>query len=365
MQSVGFSVIQPSRCLRQKTFPLLKNVSLTFGEETAVRPYADVDRPDTMGPPSVKAKTKPGTAPRKPSSKKKDTAPETPFDTYLREINEVPLLSAKKEKALARRVQAGDQAARDHLIRANLRLVVNIARRFVGKGLSLPDLAAEGNLGLLHAVRRFDPERNIRFSTYATYWIKDSIQTALINQRRGIRLPAYVVSKISKYRKQEKALSVELGRKPTYAEVATAMGLTEDMKLWRTLKSGLDTLDRQICKEQHSLGEEDDDILAVDAPSQEQSPEEMAKKRDLIRRVTHLLDLETDNGPLEHREKVVLILRYGLFGEEPHTLTKIGSIMGLTRERIRQIETDAVKKLQEHFQQSETPPRTLPTKKAS
>lgn len=154
-----------------------------------------------------------------------DLQPQSPLETYLREINETPLLNAKEECELARRIAEGDVRARDHMVRANLRLVVNIARGYVGKGLGLQDLIEEGNLGLLRAVEGFDPDVGTRFSTYASYWIKQSIKRALINSAKTIRIPAYMVELLSKWRRASARLSEELGRTPTQEEVGRILGL--------------------------------------------------------------------------------------------------------------------------------------------
>src|SRR2546421_5348979 len=152
-------------------------------------------------------------------------AVQSPLETYLREINETPLLNADQEKVLAHRIEDGDNEARDRMVRANLRLVVNIARSYTGKGLGLQDLIEEGNLGLLRAVEGFDPNMNTRFSTYASYWIKQSIKRALVNTAKTIRIPAYMVELLAKWRRATNKLTDELGRPPTHEEVARYMGL--------------------------------------------------------------------------------------------------------------------------------------------
>src|SRR5438552_7840195 len=150
---------------------------------------------------------------------------QSPLETYLSEINETALLSAEEEKLLALRIEEGDSEARDHMIRANLRLVVNIARSYIGKGLGLEDLVAEGNLGLLRAVEGFDPTMNTRFSTYASYWIKQSIKRAVVNTAKTIRVPAYMAELLSKWRRATNKLTDELGRTPTDEEVARMVGV--------------------------------------------------------------------------------------------------------------------------------------------
>src|SRR3954449_10226837 len=157
--------------------------------------------------------------------RKTGTAVQTPLETYLREINETALLNAKEEKELAMLIGQGDTAARDRMVRANLRLVVNIARGYSGKGLGLQDLIEEGNLGLLRAVEGFDPDMNTRFSTYASYWIKQSIKRSLINCGKTIRIPAYMVELLAKWRRATSKLQDELGRPPTHEEVARSMNL--------------------------------------------------------------------------------------------------------------------------------------------
>src|SRR5437016_9727479 len=150
---------------------------------------------------------------------------QSPLETYLREINETPLLNAEEERQLAYRIEGGDSEARDRMVRANLRLVVNIARNYIGKGLGLQDLMEEGNLGLLRAVEGFDPSMNTRFSTYASYWIKQSIKRALVNTAKTIRIPAYMVELLATWRRATSQLTDALGRPPTHAESAKRLGL--------------------------------------------------------------------------------------------------------------------------------------------
>src|ERR671932_1853856 len=159
------------------------------------------------------------------SQRQRSDSVQSPLETYLREINETPLLTAEDEKRLAYRIEEGDSEARDRMVRANLRLVVNIARSYTGKGLSLQDLIEEGNLGLLRAVEGFDPSRETRFSTYASYWIKQSIKRALVNTAKTIRIPAYMVELLAKWRRATTKLQDELGRPPTHEEVAKSLNL--------------------------------------------------------------------------------------------------------------------------------------------
>lgn len=261
------------------------------------------------------------------------------METYLHDINETPLLSAEEEKKLAYRIGEGDCKARDYMVRANLRLVVNIARGYTGRGLSLQDLIAEGNMGLMRAVEGFDPGRNIRFSTYASYWIKQSIKRGLINTGKTVRLPAYMVELLSKWRRATNRLHDLLGRPPTEEEVAAELKLPR--KKLAIIKKAIRVYSSAPQSDQPDEGTTLDDI--VQDCSTQQPDTEMAHL-DELGRVLVLLDT------LEPREAQVVRLRFGLSGEEPKTLNEIGTRLGLTRERVRQIETEALRKLREHLQ---------------
>jgi RNA polymerase primary sigma factor len=269
------------------------------------------------------------------------TSVQTPLETYLREINETPLLSAEEEKELACRVGVGDSAARDRMVRANLRLVVNIARGYSGKGLGLEDLIAEGNLGLVRAVEAFDPSRDTRFSTYASYWIKQSIKRTLVNTAKSIRLPAYTVELLTKWRRATAQLQEELGRAPTTEEVANKLNLSRKKlaivnKAIRIANAGPQT---DQPEEGRSLEE-----LLMDENGQ--TPDVRLAHGEELHQVLHCLD------QLENREATVLRLRFGLNNEPPQTLSEIGARLGLTRERVRQIEREALGKLSERLQAS-------------
>ncbi|MCE9607815.1 MAG: RNA polymerase sigma factor RpoD/SigA [Planctomycetia bacterium] len=266
--------------------------------------------------------------------KRTGTAVQSPLETYLREINETSLLTAADEQQLARAIAQGDLAARDRMVRANLRLVVNIARGYTGKGLALPDLIEEGNLGLLRAVEGFDPDMGTRFSTYASYWIKQSIKRSLINSAKTIRIPAYMVELLSKWRRATVRLTEELGRGPTPEEVARVLGLPR--KKLSIIKKAIHIYNQTPQTDQAdngwSLGE-----MVMD--ERQKSPElEMTEGDDM----THILRmLET----MEPRESTILRMRFGLDDNTPRTLKEIGEILGLTRERVRQLETEALAKL--------------------
>jgi RNA polymerase primary sigma factor len=272
----------------------------------------------------------------KKSRRKVSEAVQSPLETYLREINETALLSPEDEQALAIAIGEGDVEARDRMVRANLRLVVNIARGYTGKGLGLQDLIEEGNLGLLRAVEGFDPAIGTRFSTYASYWIKQSIKRALINYAKTIRIPAYMVELLSKWRRASIRLAEELGRTPTPEEVARVLGLPR--KKLSIIKKAIRIYNLTPQPDQAetgwSLGE-----TVMDERTR--TPDEDLVEHDNLR---HVLDrLET----MDPREATVLRMRFGLDDGEPRTLKEIGEALGLTRERVRQIETEALAKLAE------------------
>ena len=267
---------------------------------------------------------------------KSSSSLQTPLETYLREINETALLTADEEKMLARAIGQGDAMARDRMVRANLRLVVNIARGYTGKGLGLQDLIEEGNLGLLRAVEGFDPTMGTRFSTYASYWIKQSIKRALINSAKTIRIPAYMVELLSKWRRASIRLTDELRRVPTPEEIARLLGLPK--RKLPIIKKAIQIYNSTPQTEQAdsgwSLGE-----MVMD--ERMRTPDDELLESDVMMKVKEMM------GDLDEREQKVLKFRFGLGDSEPHTLKEIGERLGLTRERVRQIETEALKKLGE------------------
>jgi RNA polymerase primary sigma factor len=265
---------------------------------------------------------------------------QSPVETYLREINETPLLNAEQEKQLAYRIEEGDSAARDQMVRANLRLVVNIARGYAGKGLDLPDLIAEGNLGLMRAVEAFDPSRNIRFSTYASYWIKQSIKRTLVNTAKTIRLPAYMVELLTKWRRATAKLQEELGRMPTQEEIAGSLHLSKKKLL--IIKKAIRVYQAIPQTDTGEPGQSLDETLL---DCQERTPSSALVEADDL---NHVLDLLEKMDP---REATVLRMRFGLDDQEPKTLKEIGERLGLTRERVRQIEKEALSKLSESMQE--------------
>jgi RNA polymerase primary sigma factor len=254
---------------------------------------------------------------------------------YLREISRIALLTREQEAELARRVRAGDEAAKARFIEANLRLVVQIARRYLNRGLPLPDLIEEGNLGLMRAVEKFEPERGLRFSTYATWWIRQAIVRALANQARTIRVPVHVGLLLARYQREQQRLMQELGRMPTQEELAAALNTTVEQ---------IDELEevrqQQPLSLETPLGHEDEGRLAdvVADPSADPSIA-------LTRLFHERADLVSVLDDLAANERTVLRRRFGLEDDPPETLEAIGQRLSLTRERVRQIEAGGLRKL--------------------
>ncbi len=259
---------------------------------------------------------------------------EDPVRMYLKEIGTVPLLTAEEELELAKRKSEGDQEAKERLIEANLRLVVSIAKRYTGRGMSFLDLVQEGNLGLIKGVEKFDYTKGYKLSTYATWWIRQSVTRALADQARTIRVPVHMVETINKMSKMQRKLTLELGYEPSVSELAAALDMSEE-KVMEIM---------QIAREPASLetpiGEEDDSNLGdFVADSNAVTPEGNVESVMLREHIDVLLD------DLKDREKQVVILRFGLEDGHPRTLEEVGKEFNVTRERIRQIEAKALRKL--------------------
>ncbi|MCI8958554.1 MAG: RNA polymerase sigma factor RpoD [Lachnospiraceae bacterium] len=259
---------------------------------------------------------------------------EDPVRMYLKEIGTVPLLSAEEEIALAKRKAEGDEHAKERLIEANLRLVVSIAKRYTGRGMSFLDLVQEGNLGLIKGVEKFDYTKGYKLSTYATWWIRQSVTRALADQARTIRVPVHMVETINKMSKMQRKLTLELGYEPSVAELAEALEMSED-KVMEIM---------QIAREPASLetpiGEEDDSNLGdFVADNNVVTPEGNVESVMLREHIDALL------GDLKERERQVIVLRFGLEDGHPRTLEEVGKEFNVTRERIRQIEAKALRKL--------------------
>jgi RNA polymerase nonessential primary-like sigma factor len=252
---------------------------------------------------------------------------------YLDEISRIPLLSREEEGALARRARAGDEAAKQRMIETNLRLVVQIARRYPNRGLPLPDLIEEGNLGLMRAVEKFDPERGTRFSTYATWWIRQAVVRALANQARIIRLPVHVELLLGRYVREQKRLTQALGRVPTIEEMAAALGTSvEEVEELEEVRRYPVSLDTPSTEGERTLG----DVVA------DRSDDPADRLTALFRERGELTSVLDD---LAANERTVLRRRFGLEGDEPQTLEAIGKALGYSRERIRQIESAGLRKL--------------------
>ena len=259
---------------------------------------------------------------------------------YLREIGKIPLLSSEEEMDLARRIVEGDKKAKDKMAEANMRLVVSIAKRYSGRGLDFLDLIQEGNTGLLRAVEKFDPDKGFKFSTYATWWIRQAITRAIADQARTIRIPVHMVETINKLLRTQRRMTHELNREPTIEELSKELDMEpEKIEYVIKIKQDISSLDAGVGRD----GEDDDSVLQdfiVDEDTV--SPEDSASNQLLKEQVQEIL------SSLSDREQKIVRMRFGLDNGKNHTLEEVGQEFAVTRERIRQIEAKALAKLRKH-----------------
>lgn len=264
---------------------------------------------------------------------------------YLREISRIPLLTIEEENALAERIQQGDQEARNQMIQANLRLVVKIAGDYSGYGVSVNDLVSEGNIGLMKAVDRFDPEKGGKFSTYGVWWIKAYIKRALADQSKSIRLPIHMVNKIARIRRIASSLTEELGREPSDEELAAETGLPRhNVAMLKQAALRPTSLDAPVNTEEST---EHSEIIADEAAS---NPLDLLSEKDLHVQIDDLL------ATLDERERRIIDERFGLNGLKPMLLEDVGREFGVSRERIRQIQNSALAKMRKALMRKDSPP---------
>ena len=259
---------------------------------------------------------------------------------YLREIGKIPLLTPEEEADLAARVVKGDKKAKDKLAEANMRLVVSIAKRYSGRGLDFLDLIQEGNTGLLRAVEKFDPDKGFKFSTYATWWIRQAITRAIADQARTIRIPVHMVETINKVMRSTRKLTQDLNREPTIEEIAKEMKMDpEKVEYVMRIKQDIASLDQSVGRD----GDDEDSVLGDFVEDEERdSPEDSAANQILKEQLAEII------STLSEREQKIIKLRFGIGGGRPHTLEEVGAEFSVTRERIRQIEAKALSKLRKH-----------------
>ena len=259
---------------------------------------------------------------------------------YLREIGKIPLLTPEEEADLAERIVKGDKKAKDKMVESNMRLVVSIAKRYGGRGLDFLDLIQEGNTGLLRAVEKFDPSKGFKFSTYATWWVRQAITRAIADQARTIRIPVHMVETINKVLRTTRKLTAELNREPTNEEIAKELDMEpEKIDYVMRIKQDIASLDASVGRE----GDDEDSVLGDFVEDEERdSPEDSAANQILKEQLSEIIATLTD------REQKIIRLRFGIGGGRPHTLEEVGNEFDVTRERIRQIEAKALSKLRKN-----------------
>ncbi len=269
-----------------------------------------------------------------------DDASDDSVRLYLREIGKIPLLNAEEELALAQRVVAGEKKAKDKMAEANMRLVVSIAKRYSGRGLDFLDLIQEGNTGLLRAVEKFDPDKGFKFSTYATWWIRQAITRAIADQARTIRIPVHMVETINKLLRTQRRMTQELNREPSIEELAKELEMEpEKVEYVMKIKQDITSLDAGVGRD----GDEEDSVLKDFIEDEDSAtPEESAASQLLKEQVQEILSTLSD------REQKIIKMRFGLENGKSHTLEEVGQEFAVTRERIRQIEAKALAKLRKH-----------------
>jgi RNA polymerase primary sigma factor len=312
---------------------LLKDAA-PVGQEDTTAQLADVDEPDTDE--------------LEETEDWQEDQPQTFFDDvsddsvrlYLREIGKIPLLSAEEELALAQKVVAGDKKAKDQMAEANMRLVVSIAKRYSGRGLDFLDLIQEGNTGLLRAVEKFDPDKGFKFSTYATWWIRQAITRAIADQARTIRIPVHMVETINKLLRTQRRMTQDLNREPSIEELAKELEMEpEKVEYVMKIKQDIHSLDAGVGRD----GDDEDSVLGDFIEDEDAaSPEDSAANQLLKEQVQDILSVLTE------REQKIVKMRFGLEDGKSHTLEEVGQEFAVTRERIRQIEAKALTKLRKH-----------------
>ena len=317
------------------------NDSILINDDTSDEPdlalLDDVDEPNALDLDDDELDTDEDTL---DSNQYLDDVSDDSVRLYLREIGKIPLLNAEEELALAQKVVKGDKKAKDKMAEANMRLVVSIAKRYSGRGLDFLDLIQEGNTGLLRAVEKFDPDKGFKFSTYATWWIRQAITRAIADQARTIRIPVHMVETINKLLRTQRRMTQELNREPSIEELAKELEMEpEKVEYVIKIKQDIQSLDAGVGRD----GEDEDSTLGEFIEDEESAtPEESAANQLLKEQVQSVLSTLSD------REQKIVKMRFGLDGGKSHTLEEVGQEFAVTRERIRQIEAKALAKLRKH-----------------